>query len=145
LRELGVVSLGDLKRLLRPAARMPAAMSGAAADPVAVPPAPSAGAGCAGELDDGGERHHATVVFAGLSGYAALNGTFDPEEVETIMARIRREAVQVVWRHGGRVNQFVGDEVMALFGIPVARRDDPRRALSAALELHRAEDGIAVE
>jgi len=145
LRELGVVSLGDLKRLLRPAARMPAAMSGTAADPVAVPPAPSAGAACAGELDDGGERHHATVVFAVLSGYAALNGAFDPEEVETIMARIRREAVQVVWRHGGRVNQFVGDEVMALFGIPVARRDDPRRALSAALVLHRAEDGIAVE
>lgn len=78
-----MVSLGDLKRLLRPAARMPAAMSGTAADPVAVPPAPSAGAASAGKLDDGGERHHATVVFSDLTGYAALNDAFDPEEVET--------------------------------------------------------------
>ena len=54
-----MVSLGDRKRLLRAAVRMLAAMSGTAADPVAVPPAPSAGAACAGELDDGGERHHA--------------------------------------------------------------------------------------
>ena len=48
-----------------------------------------------------------------------------------------------VW--SGLENQFVGDEVMALFGIPVARRDDPRRAVAAALELHRVVDGIAAE
>ena len=145
LRELGVVSLGDRKRLLRAAARMAPATSVRAEDPGGEPPAPSAGAAPAGELDDEGERRHATVVFSDLTGYTALNEAFDPEEVEAIMARIRREAVQVVERHGGRVNQFVGDEVMALFGIPVARRDDPRRAVSAALELHRAVEGIAAE
>ena len=72
-----------------------------------------------------GERRHATVVFSDLTGYTALNEALDPEEVEAIMGRVKREAIAVVERHGGHVNQFVGDEVIAMFGVPVARRDDP--------------------
>lgn len=90
-----------------------------------------------------GERRHATVMFSDLTGYTALNEAFDPEEVEQIMARIKREASRIIEIHGGRVNQFVGDEVMALFGIPVARRDDARHAVQAARELHAAVDAIA--
>ena len=56
------------------------------------------------------------------------------------MARVKADASAVIERHGGTVNQFVGDEIMALFGIPVARRDDARRAVAAALELHAAVD-----
>ena len=82
-------------------------------------------------------------MFSDLSGYTALNESFDPEEVEEIMSRVKREATAVIESHGGTVNQFVGDEVMALFGVPLARRDDPRRAVSAALELHRVVDSIA--
>ena len=85
-----------------------------------------------------GERRHATVMFSDLSGYTALNEAADPEEVEAIMGRIKARAVAVIERHGGTVNQFVGDEIMALFGVPLARRDDPRRAVAAALELHGA-------
>ena len=92
---------------------------------------------------EAGERRHATVMFSDLSGYTALNEAFDPEEVEEIMSRVKREATAVIEGHGGIVNQFVGDEVMALFGVPLARRDDPRRAVSAALELHRVVDSIA--
>ena len=85
-----------------------------------------------------GERRHATVMFSDLTGYTALNEATDPEEVEAIMGRIKDEATAVIERHGGTVNQFVGDEIMALFGVPLARRDDPRRAVAAALELHAA-------
>ncbi|MEO5881842.1 MAG: adenylate/guanylate cyclase domain-containing protein, partial [Caldimonas sp.] len=67
-----------------------------------------------------------------------LNEAADPEEVEAIMVRIKTEASAVIERHGGTVNQFVGDEIMALFGIPLARRDDPRHAVAAALALHDA-------
>ena len=56
------------------------------------------------------------------------------------MARVKSDASAVIERHGGTVNQFVGDEIMALFGIPVARRDDARRAVSAALDLHAVVD-----
>src|SRR5437763_9450549 len=89
---------------------------------------------------DDGERRHATVMFSDLSGYTALNESFDPEEVEALMARVKSDASAVIERHGGTVNQFVGDEIMALFGIPVARRDDARRAVEAALDLHGVVD-----
>ena len=90
-----------------------------------------------------GERRQATVVFSDLTGYTALNEALDPEEVDAALARIKAEAVAVVERWGGTVNQFVGDEVMALFGVPVARRDDARRAVCAALELHRVVDALS--
>ena len=92
--------------------------------------------------NDEGERRHATVMFSDLSGYTALNEALDPEEVEAVMSRIKADATAVVERHGGTVNQFVGDEVMALFGVPLAHRDDARSAVSAALELHRTVDAF---
>ncbi len=85
-----------------------------------------------------GERRQATVVFSDLSGYTAWNESTDPEEVEATMARVREVAGQAIERHGGTVNQFVGDEIMAIFGVPVARGDDARRAVAAAFALHRA-------
>src|SRR5436190_10458464 len=98
-----------------------------------------AAAAPAGTADDG-ERRQATVMFSDLSGYTALNASFDPEEVEALMARVKADASAVIERHGGTVNQFVGDEIMALFGIPLARRDDARHAVAAALELHGVVD-----
>ena len=89
-----------------------------------------------------GERRHATVMFSDLSGYTALNEALDPEEVEAVMGRIKADATAIVERHGGSVNQFVGDEIMALFGIPLAHRDDARSAVSAAFALHRAVDAF---
>jgi len=106
-------------------------------------PAPAKEAAPPAEED--GERRHATVAFSDLSGYTALNERLDPEEVEEIMARIKREAVAIIERHGGTVNQFVGDEIMALYGVPVARRDDPGRAIRAAIELHAAVRAISNE
>ena len=101
--------------------------------------APAAPAG------DAGERRHATVMFSDLTGYTALNESADPEEVEAIMGRIKAEATTVIEHHGGTVNQFVGDEIMALFGIPLARGDDPRRAVAAALALHAAVERLVAD
>ncbi len=72
-----------------------------------------------------------------------MNQRLDPEEVEGIMSRIKAEAVNIVEGHGGIVNQFVGDEVLALFGIPTAHEDDPRRAVQAALDLHELARGLS--
>jgi len=99
------------------------------------------------------ERRHAPVMFSDLSGYTALNESFESEEVQALMARVKSDVSAVGERYGGTVNQFVGDEMMALFGIPVARRDDARRAVEAALELRDgqreharrlADEGIAL-
>jgi class 3 adenylate cyclase len=92
-----------------------------------------------------GERRQTTVLFSDLSGYTAMNEMLDPEEVEGLLSRIKTEAVQIVESYGGIVNQFVGDEVLALFGIPTAHEDDPVRAVRAALELHAMVRRISVE
>ena len=76
------------------------------------------------------------MFFADLSGYTALNERLDPEEVRDLMGRIKAKAVGIVEQHGGIVSQFVGDEVLALFGIPIAHEDDPIRAVRAAVHLH---------
>ena len=91
---------------------------------------------------DAGERRLATVMFSDLSGYTALTESTDPEEVEALMNRIKLAAIGVIEGHGGSVNQFVGDEVMALFGLPLAHSDDPVRAVRAARDLHREVDAL---
>ena len=92
-----------------------------------------------------GERRQATVVFSDLSGYTSMNEKLDPEEVQKIMSRIKKEAVHIFEHHEGIVNQFVGDEVLALFGIPTANEDDPVRAVRAAQEFHRIVRQISLE
>lgn len=101
------------------------------------PPPPSAEPTPAAEsVLTEGERKQATVLFSDLSGYTALNEELDPEEVQDLMSRLKRAAVQLIEQHGGMVNQFVGDEILALFGIPTASEDDAPRAVRAALALH---------
>jgi class 3 adenylate cyclase/tetratricopeptide (TPR) repeat protein len=92
-----------------------------------------------------GERRQATIVFSDLSGYTSMNEKLDPEEVEAVMSRIKMEAAGIVERHEGIVNQFVGDEVLALFGIPAAHEDDPVRAIKAAFEIHELVRKISSE
>jgi len=99
--------------------------------PEAKPPSP-----LSIEAECFGERRSATILFSDLTGYTAMNEHLDPEEVESVMRRIKEGAVEIVERHGGIVNQFVGDEVLALYGIAEAHEDDPLRAVRSAIELH---------
>ncbi|MCX5852735.1 MAG: AAA family ATPase [Deltaproteobacteria bacterium] len=84
----------------------------------------------------GHERKHVTVLFSDLSGYTAMTEKLDPEEVKDIMSKIFGEIAQVVVRYEGFIEKFVGDAVMALFGIPKSHEDDPVRAIRAAREIH---------
>src|SRR5438067_1403329 len=83
-------------------------------------------------MPEKGERRLATVLFSDLSGYTALHQSLDPEEVEAVMLRLKHRAIEIVELHGGIVNQFVGDEVLALFGVNAAHEDDPVRAVRSA-------------
>ena len=85
---------------------------------------------------EGSERREATVLFCDLSGYTRWNEEEDPEEIALAMEVVRAEAARIIEDHGGIVNQFVGDEVMGLFGVLSSHDDDPRRALAAALRFH---------
>jgi len=92
-----------------------------------------------------GERRQATILFSDLSGYTSMNEKLAPEEVLELMKKIKAEAIRIVEDCGGSVNQFVGDEVVALFGIPNAHEDDPVRAVNAALALHRVVNSLSKE
>ncbi|HUG29410.1 MAG TPA: adenylate/guanylate cyclase domain-containing protein [Candidatus Limnocylindria bacterium] len=81
------------------------------------------------------ERRLVTVLFADVVGSTTLGEALDPEDVRAILARLFGIATDSVERHGGRVEKFIGDAIMAVFGSPIAHDDDPARALSAAIEL----------
>lgn len=83
-----------------------------------------------------GERRIPTILFSDLVGYTALNVHQDPEAVELILDEVKQRAQDIIERHGGQVTQFVGDEIMSLFGYPIAHDDDPVRCARAARELH---------
>ena len=82
------------------------------------------------------ERKHVTVLFSDLSGYTAMTEKLDPEEVKEIMSRIFGEIAQVIAKYEGFIERFIGDAVMAVFGVPKAHEDDPVRAIRVASEIH---------
>ena len=82
-----------------------------------------------------GERKFVTIMFADLSGFTALSEKLDPETVRDLMNACFDDLVPVIKRYGGTVDKFIGDEIMAIFGAPITREDDPERALRAALEM----------
>ncbi|MFQ5870518.1 MAG: AAA family ATPase, partial [Candidatus Zixiibacteriota bacterium] len=84
----------------------------------------------------GGERKQVTVLSSDLSGYTAISERLDPEEVKEIMSRIFGEIAQVVTKYEGFIERFIGDAVLALFGVPKAHEDDSVRAIKAAREIH---------
>ena len=89
------------------------------------------------------ERKVVTVVFCDLVGFTARAESMDPEDVEAILRPYHKRVRSELERHGGTVEKFIGDAVMALFGAPTAHEDDPERAVRAALairEFAREED-----
>jgi class 3 adenylate cyclase len=92
-----------------------------------------------------GERRVATVVFSDLAGYTAMNEALDPEDVMSVLARVRDMTERVAADYGGIVNQIVGDEALLVFGMPLAHDDDALRAVRAALALHEQVDQLGAE
>ncbi|MSO41293.1 MAG: zinc-ribbon domain-containing protein [Solirubrobacterales bacterium] len=84
------------------------------------------------------ERRQATVLFADLSGYTAAAERMDPEAVKALIDRTLRRLAAEVERFGGSVDKFIGDNVMGVFGAPVAHEDDPERAVRAGLAMQTA-------
>ncbi|MDP9271766.1 MAG: AAA family ATPase [Chloroflexota bacterium] len=81
------------------------------------------------------ERRLVTVLFADVVGSTSLGESLDPEDLRRLLARFFEIARQVVESHAGTLEKFIGDAVMAIFGLPQAHDDDARRAIDAALEL----------
>ena len=81
------------------------------------------------------QRKTVTVLFCDVTGSTALGEELDPETLRRTMGRYFEAIRRIVERHGGTVEKFIGDAVMAVFGIPVAHEDDALRAVRAAAEI----------
>jgi class 3 adenylate cyclase len=92
-----------------------------------------------------GERKYVTVLFSDMSGYTAISERLDPEEVKEITSRIFGRISKVIDKYEGFVEKFIGDAVMALFGVPKAHEDDPVRAIRAAREIHDLVEALSPE
>ncbi|MDQ3662581.1 MAG: AAA family ATPase [Actinomycetota bacterium] len=77
-------------------------------------------------------RKIVTVVFCDVTGFTGLGEELDPESLRAIMARYFSTVSRVLQRHGGVVEKFIGDAVMAVFGVPILHEDDALRAVRAA-------------
>jgi class 3 adenylate cyclase len=83
-------------------------------------------------------RKMVTIVRCDVTGWTSLGGRFDPELLRRVQGRFFETMESVVERHGGTVEKFVGDAVIAVFGIPTVREDDALRAVRAAAEMRQA-------
>ncbi|MFL5792220.1 MAG: adenylate/guanylate cyclase domain-containing protein, partial [Actinomycetota bacterium] len=83
----------------------------------------------------GSERKLVTVLFADVTGSTHLGEQLDPEELRAVMAAYFAAMRTEIEAEGGTVEKFIGDAVMAAFGVPVAHEDDPARALRAGLRM----------
>jgi len=130
LKEIGVTSVGH-RRILRDAiARLDESKSEPANQPAA-------------ELED--ERREVTVLFADLSEFTALSNDLGAEASRALLNRYFATVDDIIESYGGTVDKHIGDNVMAVFGAPVAHTDDPERAVRAAFGIHRAMGSLSAE
>ena len=106
---------------------------------------PECGAPAAAAAHAREQRKTVTVLFCDVAGYTATGERLDPEALRQLQSRYFDDARAALERHGGTVEKFIGDAVMAVFGIPHVHEDDALRACRAALELRDAVAAVGLE
>jgi class 3 adenylate cyclase/tetratricopeptide (TPR) repeat protein len=96
-------------------------------------------------MTTGEQRKTVTVLFCDLAGSTALGESVDPERLRGLLARYFEQMKATVESHGGTVEKFIGDAVMAVFGVPVTHEDDALRAVRAAAEMRDALPELGLE
>jgi adenylate cyclase len=92
----------------------------------------------------GGERRHVAVLFADIRGFTPIAALMAPDETAALLNEFFTEMVECVFRHGGTLDKFIGDAVMAQWGAPISSPDDADRALDAARDMLRAVEELNV-
>jgi adenylate cyclase len=89
-------------------------------------------------IRQGGDRRPTTVLFSDIRGFTAMAESMGPDAIAQLLSEYFTEMVEVIFEHGGTLDKFIGDAIMALWGAPIAHSDDPDRALRAALAMQRS-------
>jgi class 3 adenylate cyclase/tetratricopeptide (TPR) repeat protein len=136
LKEIGVASVGHRRKLLEAIAGL---------GQVEAPPVAAELSAGEAESELVGERRQVTVLFADLSNFTELSGELGAEATHAVLNRYFEAVDAVVEGYGGAIDKHIGDNVMAVFGAPVAHTDDPERAVRAALDIHAAMRDLSAE
>jgi adenylate cyclase len=90
----------------------------------------------------GGDKRAIAILFSDIRGFTALSETMNPDDMASLLSEYFTEMVDCVFRHGGTLDKFMGDAVMAQWGAPIAGADDADRAMTAALDMMRGLDEL---
>lgn len=134
LKDIGVASVGHRRKLLDAIAALTDG-----ADGVPIQQAQSSAPQLAGE------QRQVTVLFADLAGFTKLSGELGAEDTHTLLNRYFEAADGIVADYGGHVDKHMGDNVMAVFGAPIAHSDDPERAVRAALDIQKVMAALSAD
>jgi adenylate cyclase len=83
----------------------------------------------------GGDKRRVAVMFTDIRGFTALSETMNPDTMARLLTEYFTEMVECVFRHGGTLDKFIGDSVMAQWGAPIGEPDDCDRAMAAAMDM----------
>jgi adenylate cyclase len=85
----------------------------------------------------GGERRPITILFSDIRGFTSMAESMGPDAIAQLLTEYFSEMVEIIFEHGGTLDKFVGDAIMALWGAPIAHADDADRALRAAVAMQQ--------
>ena len=89
-------------------------------------------------LELGGEKRKVTILMSDLRGFTSLSEQLLPEQVVQVLNNYLGTMVEVITRHRGTIDEFIGDAILVVFGAPISRSDDARRAVACALDMQLA-------
>jgi adenylate cyclase len=85
----------------------------------------------------GGDRRPITILFSDIRGFTSMAESMGPDAIAQLLTEYFSDMVEIIFEHGGTLDKFVGDAIMALWGAPIAHADDADRALRAAVAMQR--------
>src|SRR5690349_22010518 len=87
-----------------------------------------------GAVQLGGTKRPVVIFFSDIRGFTSMSETMGPDDIATLLTEYFTEMVEIVFEHGGTLDKFMGDAIMALWGAPIAHQDDAQRAMKCALD-----------